>query len=266
MRICGNCNVRKEKEINNGEQYITLDIYLQLDCLENLEVTSSISSYYVGKSGKGLTTYLTLTTIMSSNKKQEARTDNTDVVNQYLIKLLEDFKYSPYTRYRKRKVKNEPTGADLFLGKQISQLLKKKKHIILCSKIIKHGAVNKKHFNKLLGMELHQWTRETWNLPRKCVRAIVKQTKKKRIWVCMKTRTIKSKKMWMHVTMKLWMNVMTLLLFMNTTKNIPINVQTSVHIIKFCQEIICAVWKQISWPVTKSYTVRTGASYLETHI
>ena len=150
MRICGNCNVRKEKEINNGEQYITLDIYLQLDCLENLEVTSSISSYYVGKSGKGLTTYLTLTTIMSSNKKQEARTDNTDVVNQYLIKLLEDFKYSPYTRYRKRKVKNEPTGADLFLGKQISQLLKKKKHIILCSKIIKHGAVNKKHFNKTI--------------------------------------------------------------------------------------------------------------------
>ena len=35
MRSCGNCNYIKHKEIKNGEQYITLNISLQIDCMYN---------------------------------------------------------------------------------------------------------------------------------------------------------------------------------------------------------------------------------------
>ena len=64
MRSCGRRNVRKHKEINNGEQYIALDIFLQLDFLENREVTYSGSWYYVGISGMGINNFLYLMTRM----------------------------------------------------------------------------------------------------------------------------------------------------------------------------------------------------------
>ena len=41
MTSCENRNVRKHREINNGKQYIILDMYSKLDCLENRKVTSS---------------------------------------------------------------------------------------------------------------------------------------------------------------------------------------------------------------------------------
>ena len=47
MKSCGNFNVRKHKEINNGEKYITLEIYLEIDGLDKREVTSSGSRNYV---------------------------------------------------------------------------------------------------------------------------------------------------------------------------------------------------------------------------
>ena len=57
---CGRCSVRKHREINNGYQYISSYIYLELYCLDKSEVVSSESSYYMGVSGKGLTTYMNL--------------------------------------------------------------------------------------------------------------------------------------------------------------------------------------------------------------
>ena len=53
MRSCGRCNVRKHKEIKNGDQYITLDIYLELGCLNKRKATSSGPRDYVVISGKG---------------------------------------------------------------------------------------------------------------------------------------------------------------------------------------------------------------------
>ena len=41
MRSCGHHNVRKHKEINNSDKYISLDVSLQINCLDNMEVTSS---------------------------------------------------------------------------------------------------------------------------------------------------------------------------------------------------------------------------------
>ena len=96
MRSCGHCSVRKNKEIKNGENYIDLGIYLQIECVGKREVTSSGSRYYVLISVKGKTNSLTLRTRRSSNKKHKASTSNTDVVSQYFIKLFEEFNDFPY--------------------------------------------------------------------------------------------------------------------------------------------------------------------------
>ena len=37
---CGGCNVRKHSDIKNGYQYIILEIYPNLDCLDKRELTS----------------------------------------------------------------------------------------------------------------------------------------------------------------------------------------------------------------------------------
>ena len=37
MKHCGHCNVRKHREIKNGENYITLDIYLKFGSLDKIK-------------------------------------------------------------------------------------------------------------------------------------------------------------------------------------------------------------------------------------
>ena len=69
MKSCGRHNVRKHRKIKNGEQYITLDIYLKVDFLEKRESTYSESRDYMGRSFKGLNTSLTLKTKSSNNKQ-----------------------------------------------------------------------------------------------------------------------------------------------------------------------------------------------------
>ena len=59
----------ENREIKNGEQYITLDIYLERYYIENRVVTSSYSRDYMGISGKGMTTSMTLRTKIQNKKK-----------------------------------------------------------------------------------------------------------------------------------------------------------------------------------------------------
>ena len=89
----GICDVRKYREIKNGEQCIILDIYSKLGCLENSKVTSSESKVYAGIPGKGLTNSLYIIT-KSVNKKQKARFDITYITNQDFRNLLNKFKDS----------------------------------------------------------------------------------------------------------------------------------------------------------------------------
>ena len=57
---CGRHNVRKNREINNGEKYIMLDINYNLDCMNKGEVISSESNDFMGRPGKGMMTSLAL--------------------------------------------------------------------------------------------------------------------------------------------------------------------------------------------------------------
>ena len=60
-----------------------------------MEVNSLGSRDYVLLSGKGMTNYLALRTRLRLNNKQKLSNDITDIVPQYFIKLLEEFKDFP---------------------------------------------------------------------------------------------------------------------------------------------------------------------------
>ena len=147
MRSFGRCNVRKNMEINNGDQYIDLKIYLKLDCLYKRKFTSSGSRDYVGIPDKGLTTSLTLMT-KSPNNKQKWKTAINDTTHQDFRKLLNKYKKLPQIGYKKKKVHNKPTESYLFLVKHISKLLKRNNHVLLYTQKVKLEAVGTKHVNK----------------------------------------------------------------------------------------------------------------------
>ena len=61
--------------------------------------------------------------------KKKARFSITEITNQDFSKFLNKFKNSPYLVYKSKQVYNEPTEAWLFLIKQITKLMKIKRHI-----------------------------------------------------------------------------------------------------------------------------------------
>ena len=58
MRNCGHHNVRKHRDIKNGDQYVVLGISLKFGDLDKIKIKSSYPKYYLGRSGKGLIIYL----------------------------------------------------------------------------------------------------------------------------------------------------------------------------------------------------------------
>ena len=123
MTSCGRPNVGKKRDINNGEKYIILDISPKPDFMDKSEVTSSELKYYTGIPGKGLTTFIDLST-KSPNKKQKARFSITDIPKQDFRKLLKKFENSPYLGYKSKQVHNEPTEFYFFLIKYIDKQIK----------------------------------------------------------------------------------------------------------------------------------------------
>ena len=101
MTSCQRRNVKKHREIKNGEQCIALDISLEIYCLEKREVNSSESREYMVISGKGLTTSMILRT-KSKNKKKKAGIYTTDITNQDFRKFLKEFKNSNNLGYKKK--------------------------------------------------------------------------------------------------------------------------------------------------------------------
>ena len=68
MKNCGCRNVRKHRDIKDSDKYITLDISLKFDSLENMKTTSLESEVKLERSGKGLITSLGFKTKATSQK------------------------------------------------------------------------------------------------------------------------------------------------------------------------------------------------------
>ena len=69
MKNCGRRKVRKHKEINGSDKYVTLDILSKFDSLDKMKTTSSESEGKLERSGKGL--------VNSLGFKTKARSKNT---------------------------------------------------------------------------------------------------------------------------------------------------------------------------------------------
>ena len=87
-------------------------------------------------SSKGVTNSLTLMN-KRPNKIQNASTSITDIANQYFRELLKKFNYSPDIGLKSKQVHNKPTEDYFFLIKQITKLMKIKRHVR--SKFVKSG-------------------------------------------------------------------------------------------------------------------------------
>ena len=77
----------------------------------------------MGRPGEGMTTSQALGT-KRSNKKQNERFSITDINNQDFMKLLKNFRSSPYLGYKSKQVNNEQTEYFFFVIKQINKLMK----------------------------------------------------------------------------------------------------------------------------------------------
>ena len=152
MISCVRRNVRKHREINNGEQYISLGISYKLECLNKREFTSPQSRYYMVRPCKGMTASLSFSTKSQKNSKFVIA----DITNQYLMYFQKKFKNSSYLCYKQKQVDIEPTEAYSFLIKQIIQKTKIKSHVCLHTKGVKSGV------KKQLNMPTKQFNFSNW--------------------------------------------------------------------------------------------------------
>ena len=110
MKNCVRRNVRKQREIKNGEKYIALKISLKFGSLDKMEITSSEQKDYLGRSGKGLITSLGIETIGRSNKNKNSRYAINNVIMKYLSKIVKEFESLPYKGYVRNLPKHETTN------------------------------------------------------------------------------------------------------------------------------------------------------------
>ena len=70
MKNCVNRNVKKHRDIKDGDNYIALDISLGFFSLYKMKITYSEPKYYLGGSREELIASLGLKTIIRSKKKK----------------------------------------------------------------------------------------------------------------------------------------------------------------------------------------------------
>ena len=97
MRNCGQCNVRKRKEIKDSDERVTLNMYdilkisEKFDNLDKMETTSSESKVKMEGSGKWLVTALDLKTEARPKKYKKAMYAIGNVSMKDLSNKIKDF-------------------------------------------------------------------------------------------------------------------------------------------------------------------------------
>ena len=103
MKNYGYRNVRKHINIMGSDKYVTLEISLKFDSMDKMKITSSESKDILGRSGKGLITYLGLKAKASLNKYKKSRY-SIGIVSMKnpseIIRVFEKLTYKSYERRR----------------------------------------------------------------------------------------------------------------------------------------------------------------------
>ena len=109
MENFSRCNVRKHRDIKGSDKYVTLYILLKFDSIDKMKIISSYSKEKLGRSGKGLITYLGLKAKVSPHKFKKSRYAIGNISKKYLSKIIREFEKLPNETYENKRPKNEPT-------------------------------------------------------------------------------------------------------------------------------------------------------------
>ena len=123
MKICGRCNIRKHREINGSDKYVTLDISLKFDILDKMKITSSESIEKLERSGKGLITSLGFMAKVRPQKYKKAMYAIGNVSKKDLLKIIRWFGKLPYEIYEDKRPKNEPTDSYFYPARQLAKCI-----------------------------------------------------------------------------------------------------------------------------------------------
>ena len=111
VKNCVRRNVRKHRDINCSDEYVTLEISLKFDNLDKMRVTSLESKVKLGRSGKELITSLSLKAKQISKKRKKARYAIRNVSKKDRSKIIREFEKLTYNIYKTRRPKHDPTDS-----------------------------------------------------------------------------------------------------------------------------------------------------------
>ena len=123
MKICGRRYIGKHREIKDSDNYITLGILLKFVSDKKMRITSSDPKYYLGRSGKGLITFMGLKTNVRPKKYKKARYSITNVIMRYFSNIIKEFKRLHYKGYVQERPKHEPTDNYFYLARHLDKCI-----------------------------------------------------------------------------------------------------------------------------------------------
>ena len=123
MKHFGHRNVRKHRNIKEGEKYTTLGISLDYGSLENMKIKYSEPKFNLGGSGKKLITSMGLNNIKRSKRKKNPRCVITNVSLKDISKIIREFGKLCYEVYVQNRSKHEPTDSYFCLVRQVAKCM-----------------------------------------------------------------------------------------------------------------------------------------------
>ena len=123
MKNCGRRNVRKHRDIKGSDKYVTLNILLKFDSLDNMRIKSSESKDNLGRSGEVLITSLGIKSKASPKKYKKASYAIGNFSKKELSKIIRDFDKLPYESYEKKRPKHDPTDGYFCLERQLAKCM-----------------------------------------------------------------------------------------------------------------------------------------------
>ena len=119
MKKWGCHNVRKIIEIKGSDNYVTLDISLKFDSLDNMRITSSWSKDNFVRSGKGFINSLGIKAKLIPKRYKNSRYAIGNVSKKELSKIIREFENFPYKSYERRRPKHDPNDSYFYLARQL---------------------------------------------------------------------------------------------------------------------------------------------------
>ena len=117
MKCFGRRNVRKHKEINCSDKYVTLYISLKFDSLDKMKITSSESKGKLEGSGKGFIKSMGFKARVRPQKYKKARYAIENISNKDLSKIIREFEKFKKLPHEKNRPKHDPNDSYFYLSR-----------------------------------------------------------------------------------------------------------------------------------------------------